>query len=89
MNIGKDEILLEATNLNVGSTQQNIKGDSYDYSGNGNLEFYANMKYIKMAMKALNCEIIQISSDGAPKPVKIQEKDKDDVIIIVIPLRKV
>lgn len=89
MNIGKDEILLEATNLNVGSTQQNIKGDNYDYSGNGNLEFYANMKYIKMAMKALNCETIQISSDGAPKPVKIQEKNKDDVIIIVIPLRKV
>lgn len=89
MNIGKDEILLEATNLNVGSTQQNIKGDNYDYFGNGNLGFYANMKYIKMAMKALNCETIQISSDGAPKPVKIQEKNKDDVIIIVIPLRKV
>ena len=34
MNIGKDEILLEATNLNVGSTQQNIKSDNYDYSGN-------------------------------------------------------
>ena len=89
MNIGKDEILLEATNLNVGSTQQDIKGDNYEYSGNGNLEFYANMKYIKMAMKALNCETIQISSDGVPKPVKIQEKDNDDVIIIVIPLRKV
>ena len=49
----------------------------------------SKINYIKMAMKALNCETIQISSDGAPKPVKIQEKDKDDVIIIVIPLRKV
>lgn len=83
----KDEIKMTGENATTGISQQNIPADLFKYSGE-EFSVFVRYEYLKAAVHGMESENIIIGFDGIYKPLKIQGKDSDKAVSIIVPSRR-
>lgn len=78
------DIVISSNIPEIGNVEEKIEVTK---NNDSNIEIAFSSRYMMDALKALECENIEISFSGEVKPIIIKNKDDDNLIELIVPIR--
>lgn len=84
MEIIKNEVILSSTSQEIGKIEEKI---SVDKNEEIDMKVAYSSKYMMDALRSLRCEKIELKLNSEIKPIIIKNKDDDNLIQLVLPIK--
>lgn len=81
---GLNEIVITSNIPEIGNVEEKIEATK---NNDSDIEIAFSSRYMMEALKALECENVEISFSGEVKPIIIKNKDDDNLIELIVPIR--
>lgn len=81
---GENNIVITSNIPEIGNVEEKIEAEK---NNKENIEIAFSSRYMMEALKALECENIEIAFSGEVKPIIIKNKDDDNLIQLIVPIR--
>lgn len=79
-----NEIVISSNIPEIGNVEEKIEAQK---NNDSDIEIAFSSKYMMDALKALECENIEIAFSGEIKPIIIKNKDDENLIELIVPIR--